>query len=569
MNILGVWDGHDAGAALLVDGQLVAAVNEERLSRRKLEVHFPERSIRECLDIAGLRADSVAFVAASTADVAKTLGRLVPSTKESYYQVRRRKARPGLASRATRFAKYAITEWPADPVSTAVSRWWLRRTLRRLGFRPSAIRLYDHHDCHAAAAFASPFPSATVVTLDGVGDGAAATVSHFRDGRLQRLATTPARCSPGIFFEQVTSLLNMRELEDEGKVMALADYAAPVDDRHNPMLALIEADGLRIRTSRRARRLRSELADILWHVPSEQFAHMAQRALERACVDLVANAVSVTGDGLVVLAGGIASNVKVNRMVRHLPSVVDTYVFPHMGDGGLAVGAAILAGVECADPRPALPTLALGSGFSDAACAQALVARGLAYTQCDSIGGAVAELLANDRVVLWMQGRMEFGPRALGQRSVLARPDRPELRDRLNRLLKRRVWYQPFCPSLLDSEARRLLSDMSDRPNREMTMAYMVAPQHRVALAGVINVDGSCRPQMVADDAVGPYADVLRAMKARIGVGAVLNTSLNLHGLPLARSPEDVLDVFVSSGADAVALGPFLAVAAHVPGGAM
>lgn len=560
MTILGVWDGHDAGAALLVDGELVAAVNEERLTGRKLEVHFPTRAIAECLRIASLSADAVQVVAASTSDFAKTLGRLMPSTKESYYQVRRRKARPGMLATVTRAAKYAMTEWRPDPMSRAVSRRWLRRELARVGVRSSALKLYDHHACHAAAAFASPFASATVVTLDGVGDGVAATVNHFHEGRLRRIATTPASHSPGIFFEQVTNLLNMRELEDEGKVMALADYAAPIDDRDNPMVRFIRAEGLQIVTSTRARRMRPALADVLWHVPSEQFAHMAQRALERACVELVRTAVATTAEPRVVLAGGIASNVKINRTIRHLPTVEDVYVFPHMGDGGLAVGAASLARAEVNDPqRPLLPTLALGTAYTDESCAQALAARGIAAQRCPSIGDAVAALLADDRIVLWMQGAMEYGPRALGQRSVLARPDRPALRDRLNRLLKRRVWYQPFCPSLLDSDARRLLADMSPRPNREMTMAYAVSPEHWSRLSGVMNVDGSCRPQMVADDASGPFADLLRSMKARVGVGAVLNTSLNLHGSPLARSPEEVLEVFTTSGADAVALGPYLA----------
>src|SRR5262249_38140839 len=140
---------------------------------------------------------------------------------------------------------------------------------------------------------------------------------------------------------------------------------------------------------------------------------------------------------------------------------------------------------------------------------------------------------AADRVVMWFHGRMEYGPRALGHRSVLARPDRPELRDRINLVLKRRVWYQPFCPSLLERDARVVLADFTGAPNQHMTMAYMVAPSHRQALAGVTNVDGSCRPQIVPDGATGPFAGLLRAMRERIGLGAVLNTSFNLHGSPL------------------------------------
>jgi carbamoyltransferase len=153
---------------------------------------------------------------------------------------------------------------------------------------------------------------------------------------------------------------------------------------------------------------------------------------------------------------------------------------------------------------------------------------------------------------------MEYGPRALGHRSVLARPDRPELRDRLNLVLKRRVWYQPFCPSMLESEGARALADLTSLRNRAMTMAFEVAPEHRVRLAGVISVDGSCRPQLVPDDDPGLFAEVLREGRRLWGIGAVLNTSFNIHGEPLVCSPTEAVDVFLRSGADHLAIGPFL-----------
>jgi carbamoyltransferase len=170
----------------------------------------------------------------------------------------------------------------------------------------------------------------------------------------------------------------------------------------------------------------------------------------------------------------------------------------------------------------------------------------------------VTELLADGRIVMWFQGAMEYGPRALGHRSVIARPDRADLRDRLNLVLKRRVWYQPFCPSMLESEALRLLTDWTGGPNRAMTMAYKVADEFRHQLAAVISVDGTCRPQIVADDEPGPFGDLLRFARQRWNVGAVLNTSFNIHGEPLVCSPDQAVDVFLRSGADALAIGPFL-----------
>jgi carbamoyltransferase len=294
-------------------------------------------------------------------------------------------------------------------------------------------------------------------------------------------------------------------------------------------------------------------------VPNEQFAFMAQRALEHACTAVVSNALAQTGERHVALAGGVASNVKVNRRIRLLDGVDDVFVFPHMGDGGLALGAALATrGAEKQTSPIDLGDLAFGPEFADADVETELRARGVAYQRCPDIARAVANLLADDRVVLWFQGRMEYGPRALGHRSVLARTDRPQLRDRLNLVLKRRVWYQPFCPSLLDNDARAALADFTGAPNRHMTMAYAVSPEYRGALSGVTSVDGTCRPQMVAEDASGPFAALLREVRARTGIGAVLNTSFNLHGSPMVCTPREAVDTFVETGADALAIGSFL-----------
>ncbi len=409
MTVLGIWDGHDAGAALLVDGRLVAAANEERFTRRKLEIDFPSRSIQACLELGGLPASAIDTVAASTFDVAKTLGRLVPSTREAYYQVRRRLAPPGVWADARRVAKYRMTEWRPTWWSRRLSERLLRRRMSRAGLGRARVRLYDHHDCHAAtAAYGSGLDSCLVITIDGLGDGCAATVSRFADGRFIPLARTPAQDSPGVFFEHVTALLNMRELEDEGKVMALADYAAPVPDERNPLLSYLDVDGLRFRTKVPGHAMRERLRRELWFVPNEQFAFMAQRAIDLACTALVRNAVLATGEGRVALAGGVASNVKANRSIRLLPEVEDVFVYPHMGDGGLAVGAALLAEAE-AGGRPALDLsdLGLGPEYDEARIEQSLRASGVTWSRPDDLTGKVADLLVDGRIVLWFQGRME------------------------------------------------------------------------------------------------------------------------------------------------------------------
>lgn len=560
MNILGIWDGHDSGAALLQDGRLRAAINEERLTRRKLEIAFPTRAIEICLAQAGLRAGDVDIVAASTSDPAKTLGRLWPGSKERYYAVRRRKAMPGAVSRLTRTFKYRMTEWAPGAISARVSRALLRRELTTCGLGRAQIRLVDHHEAHAAAAaWASGFADCAVVTVDGLGDGLSATISRFAGGSLERVRASPARHSIGVFFEHVTTLLNMRELEDEGKVMALADYAAPVVDADNPLLSMVRVEDGIVWTARPGHALRRPLARIHWHLANEQFAYIAQRTVEHAVTSLVRDAVRLTGQRRVAMAGGVASNVKATRRARLLPDVEDVYVFPHMGDGGLPLGAAIV--VAAGQPSPVclhLDDLGLGPSYSEDQFASAIAAAGLTAVRVQDVAARAADLLADGRIVMWFQGGMEYGPRALGHRSVLARPDRLELRDRLNLVLKRRVWYQPFCPSLLESDAARVLADWSGPRNRAMTMAYEVAPKFRAGLAGVMSVDGTCRPQIVRDDDETPFAALLRDVRQRWGLGAVLNTSYNIHGEPLVCTPAEAVDVFRRSGADALAMGPFL-----------
>ena len=560
MNVLGIWDGHDSGAALLQGGRLQFAVNEERLSRRKLEVRFPTRSIQACLDFARLSPSQVDLVAVSTTDPAKTLGRWWPQSKERYYAVRRRKASPGRLAALTRSAKYRITEWGPGSASTALSRIALRRELASLGLAGAPLSLVDHHEAHAAAAArAARCPECAVVTIDGLGDGISATISVFREGQFERIRASPARHSLGVFFEHVTNLLNIRELEDEGKVMALADYAAPIADEDNPLLPLVRVrDGL-IETSQPGHALRRSIADIHWRYANEQFAYLAQRVVEHVAAALARDAVRLTGLRQLALAGGVASNVKATRQIRLLPEVEHVYVFPHMGDGGLALGAAVAAATRSGETIDLdLSRLDLGPDYDTQAMDAALRTAGLDFERVANLPSRVADALEEGRVVMWFQGRMEYGPRALGHRSVLARPDRPALRDRLNLALKRRVWYQPFCPSMLATEGPRVLADWDGGANRHMTMAYEVSRCYRDRLSGVISVDGTCRPQFVPDEETGAFRDVLREAQRRWNVGAVLNTSYNIHGEPLVCSPAEAVDVFLRSGADMLAMGPFL-----------
>ena len=398
-----------------------------------------------------------------------------------------------------------------------------------------------------------------MLTIDGLGDGSSATISRFQDRRLQRVAASPSRHSLGVFFEHVTTLLNMRELEDEGKVMALADYAAPIADTNNPLMDYVRVRNGVIETAYPGHALARPLARIHWRYANEQFAYMAQRVVETTSVALARDAVRLTGLPRVAIAGGVASNVKATRRIRQAAEVEEIYVFPHMGDGGLAVGAAVVAAAAAGEAIDLdLTRLDLGPEYDSATIEAAVRSAGLAATTPPRLASDVAALLEQGHVVMWFQGRLEYGPRALGHRSVLARPDRADLRDRLNLALKRRVWYQPFCPSLLESEGRRLFEDWAGSRNRFMTTAHSIVPEWRSSMAGVMSVDGTCRPHLVADEEQSEFAELLREGRRRWGVGAVLNTSFNIHGEPLVSSPAEAVDVFLRSGADALAIGPFL-----------
>lgn len=558
--ILGLWDGHDAGAAVVKGDDILFAINEERLSRRKLEIGFPSRSIATTLQALTLCPEDIGHIAVSTGDFAKTLTRLFPGLQEEYYQIRRRKREPEAFNLIKKRWKYWLTGFGPQPPWEYLTKWVITRNLRKAGWRHvPPMHLLQHHACHAAgAAFCSGFDSCLVITLDGIGDGLSGTISAFQDQRFKPLSTLPGSASLGILFEHVTNLLNMRELEDEGKVMALASYARPIDDRDNPLLSFIAVQGLTVQLQYSGWRLLQELRKVLWRFPYEEFAYLAQRALEVSICKLVRNAMQATSLHKVAFAGGVASNIKVNACVQALPEVDELFIFPHMGDGGQALGAAMWANYCLYDVSSyALRTLALGPAFSCAAIQEVLERRHVKYVYHNDIVDEVARLITQGHIVLWFQGRMEAGPRALGQRSILALANSQCIRDNLNLRLKKRVWYQPFCPAMLQEDAEQLLVPNESPPNPFMTMSYQTQEERRQDLEGVMHIDGTCRPQMVMDEHTR-FARLLLRLKESTGRGVVLNTSLNIHGEPIVCTPDDAIDVFCRTQSAYLAIGDFL-----------
>ncbi len=561
MITLGIWDGHDAGACLLDDEQILIAINEERLSRRKLEIGFPVRSIQACLSYAKLTPQQIDNVALSTTDFSKTLTRVFPRLREEYYLLRRKKKEPGRLNHLKKRLKYRLTELPPSNFSKQISGWVIRRELRKLGFEEVSLEFVDHHRAHAvAAALCSGFKESLVLTIDGIGDALSGGIWTFQNGELTPLQMLSGKHSLGIFFEHVTNLLNMRELEDEGKVMALANFACPVPDAENPLLGFFSISGLQIKAQYSSARMYHELSRVLWRFPPEQFAYMAQRVLELRVVELVKKALYETKQTHLSYSGGVASNVKVNMLLRELPEVAECFVFPHMGDGGLALGAAMESHFrqgKCR--RVSLFDVYLGVEFSREEHLSALKRfSGIGVEECEDIAQKAAMLICSGEILFWFQGRMELGPRALGARSIIALPDSLDLKDDLNLRLKKRVWYQPFCPSMLEEDAKEVLENYRGEKNPFMTSAYRTKKEKRSLVRGVVNVDGTCRPQIVPADTNTPYTKLLLEVKKIRGSGIILNTSFNLHGEPLVCSPDEALQTFMKTDIDFMVMGNFL-----------
>jgi carbamoyltransferase len=564
--VIGVWDGHDAGAALVIDGRVVLALNEERLSGRKLDVGLPVRALAAVRAAAGnLR---VAY-APTTSDPAKTLTRVFPAMKENYYQLRRRLTPPGPLHPLKQRAKYSLTQLPTNEFF----RGWARRSFASaLAVPASDIFLVDHHAAHAASAAYWPTWSgdASIVTLDGIGDGESGSVWSWseKNAALTPLLSIPGSASLGLFFEHVTNELQMRPLEDEGKVMALATYAAETPLAANVFLRWFslttDARGLPVlRCSIPPTQMARAVADIVWCTPREAVSRMAQQTLEQLVPRFFQLLATATGCGQFGYAGGVASNIKVNRLIRTTPGIERLEVCPAMGDGGLALGAALATWHRVTGRRPApFHDFRLGTDRGDlgADAEQFTRESGAQLLRPADIAVAAAERIAAGEIVMWAQGRMELGARALGARSIVARADSVAARDDLNLRLKRRVWYQPFCPSILLSEAPSLLADYrGDRDlNRHMTMGFLTTPRGRTALAGAVGPDGSCRPQMVAANPAEPWYRLLENVRALTGTGAVINTSLNMHGKPMSDTAAGVVEAWLESGVEHLALGSAL-----------
>lgn len=565
MKILGIHDGHNSGATLLVDGKIVAAVSEERLTRRKNELGYPQKSIDDVLDIAGVAAsdlDQVAY-ASNFMHTREHLDRAL----EWYRVGREEQIRDHQRDKS--YLQAVFDKRRQERVSQASGH---------LGISISKISFVEHHLAHGAAAYyGAPFPldePILIMTCDGAGDGLSATVSIGRGTNIERIAATPRKASLGKIYSRVTYLLGLQPWEHEYKIMGMAPYAEQkyaeeVRDILREHLKLSE-DGLSFEL---AHDLESSyiyyfLRDRFERKRFDAIAGGVQMFTEELLQEWVTRAVAHTGIRRVVFGGGVFMNVKANKLVGEIESVDELFIFPSCGDESLSFGAvwleyARLAGERSGKSREPLQHLYLGREFDDATI-KSIVEQRVVGTVCevrryDDIDRTVARVLACNNVVARFSGRMEWGARALGNRSILTNPGDWANIEKINAMIKKRDFWMPFAPSLLAEESDRYLVNPKGLVSPFMMLAYDTNKDtEREICAAVQPRDKTARAQFVMKETNPSYWNLIKAFEDETGTACVLNTSFNLHGYPLINTPGEALDVFFNSGLDYLAVGNYL-----------
>lgn len=529
---------HDPAAALVVDGEIVAAAEEERFSRRKhgkAPVPFstwelPEESARWCLRTTGLDARDLDAVAYS----------YDPTLRE--HDVNRDLTADGWEALRTLFARRA-------PL-------FLRAALP--GLDPGSVRFVPHHVAHAASAYlAGPSPDCAVLVVDGRGERGSYLAGVVDDGALRELRHTELPHSLGLVYESVTGHLGFRPASDEYKVMALASYGTP---RHLDRLrraVRTDGDG------------RFETAPIEWSELAPpgrgdgtldprhaDLAASVQRRLEEVLLELAGWLHGWSGRRLLTMAGGVALNCVANTRIYEEGPFDDVWVQPAAGDAGTALGAALHVARALGDRPGPMQTAALGRGWSDGEIEDALRTARVPFVRPADVADAAAAVIAGDGLVAWFQGRSEYGPRALGHRSLLAHPGRRENLDRLN-AVKGREHFRPVAPMVTLERAKEVFEG-GPVPSPYMLFVHRLRNGWRERVPAVVHVDGTARAQTVDRESAPLVHRLLSSFERRTGLPVVVNTSLNTAGRPMVDSPRDALECFGSAPIDALAIGPFL-----------
>jgi len=544
---------HDSSACIARDGEVVFAVAEERLSRAKHDARFPALAIRACLDFAGVKPEDIDSICQGWSPP-RTLFLHDLHCYATYKQ-------PVDSHALLNSTRYFVSMWH--------QRGGENRFRQLFGTSKARFRFVDHHLAHAISAYAfSGFDDAAVLVLDGRGSWEATSLWRGHDGRLSHVWTIPWPNSLGLFYAQFTQYLGFEPYSDEWKVMGLApygepglnlrDFIVPDDSPYHVATRLLMGNDSRPCAAIEARLGPKRLPESDIEARHKNLAFAVQDACEQAMMTLARAAVEKTGCRNLCLAGGVALNSKANGKILASSKVDHLFIQPAAGDDGACLGAAL---APCLERGGRLPVRAmrhayLGPEICGNEIEKTLATYKLHATRVADPAATAAEMLANGKILGWFQGRMEFGPRALGNRSILADPRDPEMNAKVNNAVKFREWWRPFAPSLLAEAAGEYLESATDSPF--MIVTAQVRPEKRDVIPSVTHVDGSARPQTVERDVNPLYWRLIHEFGERTGVPVVMNTSFNLRGEPIVCTPTDAVRTFFSSGMDALVIGDFV-----------
>ncbi len=598
MKVLGISPlDKDASASFVEDGRVLFASGEERYSRQKQHSGFPRLAIEAGLAATGWRPEDIDQVAYAFLDwpeeqkhieralaaereflehtpgpdMARLLGeaeRRVPARSEAVSGLsdpNQRMRKPlhkraayrlyGLSGLARRVSLRESARWGEKAVEDH-RRWAaeLEAGLRELGLE-GKLKRYEHHLSHASNAYlASGFDRALVVTLDGYGSGLAGSVSLGEGGRITRKERLLFPHSLGTFYESVTGALGFTPDRHAGKIVGLAAYGDPAVLGEAILARFQQEDG-------RYRIFEPLNSYFTRHVatrfPMVDVAAAWQWVLEQVACRLVKYWVDALGCSNVVLSGGVTANVKMNQRIHEVDGVEGIFVYPNMGDGGCGTGIAMHASWEGGSREP-FETAYLGPEFSDEEVRAALEAAGLAFEQPANLARRVAEEIHGGKVVARFAGRMEYGPRALGNRSILYHGREPEVNQWLNQRLGR-TEFMPFAPVTLWEKRHENYLGLAgaEHTAQFMTITFDCTDSMKLSCPAAVHVDGTARPQLVRRELNPGYHDILTEYEKLSGLSSLINTSFNMHEEPIVCTPQDAVRAFLDGRLDALAIGSF------------
>ena len=565
--VLGIHVGHDSGAAIVRDGQVMAAISEERIRHEKHYFGFPEGAVVEVMKLSATTPEEIGLIAFSAYSFSHNTAKNERGLMVNLFET---------------ISPYFHDTGASRQVSKLLGktrRKQMLRFLEKLGLDGKEVVYLEHHSSHAAVAYRlSPFSyddKVLVLTCDGVGDGASATVSLGEGGEIKRIAESSAYDSLGIFYSALTVHLGMKAFDHEYKVMGLAPYGR-YDlgyDKERPLLGKMQSlirinprDKLTFKNTSGAwgEKLENKLSYFLAKERFDNVAAAAQKHLEDVLLDWVQEAIRKTGTNKVATGGGTFLNVKANKLLREKFEDVEFFFNPICDDAGLPAGAALegyymLCKRDGRKPeKTALSTLYWGSEWAEEDIVKAIEQRNWnnRAKRVDDMEGTIPHLLKDGFVVARFDGRTEFGPRALGNRTIMADPRDYNVTRKLNFMIKMRDFWMPFAPSILSERKADYLVSPKEAPY--MIEAFDTTEKRNDIVAATHPYDNTCRPQTVVKEWNPEYHRTIEIWSELTGVGAILNTSFNLHGYPIVNSPEQALWTLENSHLDYLAVGNWL-----------